>query len=87
MIRLTHRRCRTETTALDAEAEMLTAQVESLTDDLQAAEHALEEIIAACRDLEYAATEAAIPDELRERLLALAEVEQRAAEDVEVLTA
>jgi hypothetical protein len=68
MIRLTHRRCRTETAALDAEVESLTELAETLTDDLRAAEQGLDEVVAACRDLEYGVTEAVIPDAVRSRL-------------------
>ncbi|MEU3017167.1 hypothetical protein ABZ635_07205 [Nocardiopsis sp. NPDC007018] len=76
MIRFTHRRCRDEVTALDAEAERLTSeattltgQVESLTDDLQAAEHALDEVVDACQSLDYGlGDEVDIPEPLRSRL-------------------
>ncbi|MFJ9558389.1 hypothetical protein ACIRPH_31665 [Nocardiopsis sp. NPDC101807] len=83
MIRLTHRRCRHEVEGLadaalrqTARAETLAvrvenrdAKVEDLTDDLRAAEHRLDEITAACEDIEYAREDAVIPDLLREKLL------------------
>ncbi|MGQ4266436.1 hypothetical protein [Nocardiopsis changdeensis] len=82
MIRLTHRRCRIETAALDAQAQELNEEAEKLTtevdrledrcevlaDDLRATEHQVQEIIDACTNLGYGLTEAAIPDRVRERL-------------------
>ncbi|WP_306365979.1 hypothetical protein [Nocardiopsis sp. CC223A] len=82
MIRLTHRRCRTEAAALDAqahelneeaarlttEADRLNDRCEVLADDLRATEHQVQEIIDACTNLEYGLTEAAVPDKVRERL-------------------
>ncbi|MFE6305199.1 hypothetical protein [Nocardiopsis sp. NPDC057823] len=82
MIRLTHRRCRAEAAALDAQAQELNEEAEKLTtevgrlndhcevlaDDLRATEHQVQEIIDACTSLEYGLTEAAIPDRVRERL-------------------
>ncbi|MER6626031.1 hypothetical protein [Streptomyces sp. NPDC000931] len=80
MIRFTHRRCRNEAAALHDEADQL-------SDDLRAADHALAEVMEACRDLEYATTEAAIPNVLRDRLLQLREYELAAQDHVEVPTA
>lgn len=75
MFRLTHRRCRQENEGLAAaahhqteRAEGLAVKVESLADDLRAAEHQLAEIKAACEDPEYT-PEAVIPEYLREQLL------------------
>lgn len=83
MIRLTHRRCRHEAEDLAAAArrqaeraddlaaklEHQTTLVEHRGDDLAAAEHRLDEITAACADVEYARADAVIPDILREKLL------------------
>ncbi|MEE2055708.1 hypothetical protein [Nocardiopsis tropica] len=83
MLRLTHRRCRHEAEDLagaarrQAErADHLAAKVKDLAlklehrgDDLAAAEHRLDEITAACADVEYARTDAVIPGILREKLL------------------
>ncbi|WP_053619093.1 hypothetical protein [Nocardiopsis sp. NRRL B-16309] len=49
-------------------ARRQTERAETLADDLLAADHRAEEIEAACSDLEYALTEADIPNHLRDRL-------------------
>ncbi|WP_017584308.1 hypothetical protein [Nocardiopsis valliformis] len=83
MIRLTHRRCRDEAAGLAdvaarqttlaeglyIENEKLTGQVESLADDLRATEHAMDEVVDACKSLAYGlGDEVDIPDALRSRL-------------------
>lgn len=68
-MRFTHRRCRHEVEGLAQVARTQTEQVESLTDDLMVAKHAMDEVMAACTDVEYATTEADIPAVLRERLV------------------
>lgn len=88
MIRLTHRLCRSELASLAGETEQfetrndelgkeneqLTQKNASLVDDLRAAEHALDEVEDACKDLEYATTEATIPEALRSRLIDASEL-------------
>ncbi|WP_017590824.1 hypothetical protein [Nocardiopsis ganjiahuensis] len=83
MIRLTHRRCRDEASGLaDTAARQatlaeglyienakLTARNEDLADGLRATEHALDEVVDACRSLSYGlGDEVNIPDALRSRL-------------------
>ncbi|MFE0270475.1 hypothetical protein ACFWZ7_24955 [Nocardiopsis alba] len=73
---------------LETENADLVDQNSDLTNDLDAAEHGWSEIIAACRDLDYAATDAVIPTELRDRLMQLAALTEREPEpEVEFLTA
>lgn len=80
-MRFTHRLCRTEVDHLaqvartqTEQVEGLAERVESLTDDLRAAEHALDEVVQACQDLGYGLTDAAVPDALRDRLVDAAEL-------------
>lgn len=73
MIRLTHRRCR-------AEAEQLSTESDILADDLRAAEHGMDEVVDACKDAEYALTEASIPAVLRDRLTEADRLPDRTAE-------
>ncbi|RKR98961.1 hypothetical protein DFP74_6682 [Nocardiopsis sp. Huas11] len=56
----------------------LQARCARLEDDLDAAEHQVQEIRDACADLEYGLTEASLPDEVRERLVQLQEMQERA---------
>ncbi|MEU0237591.1 hypothetical protein ABZ234_07865 [Nocardiopsis sp. NPDC006198] len=67
-------------------------QLDEAEANLQAAEHQLGEIKAACEDIEYARTDAAIPEDLREKLLdaddrqfVLAE-HSRALDTIDILT-
>ncbi|MEU3020183.1 hypothetical protein ABZ635_22630 [Nocardiopsis sp. NPDC007018] len=76
MIRFTHRRCRAEITALDAESSALTTEVETLADDLRAAEHALDEVVDACESLSYGLGDEVIniPSALVDRLVDAADL-------------
>ena len=68
-MRFTHRRCRAETEGLADAAARQTENAENLAESLMVAEHAMEEVVDACTDVEYATTEADIPAVLRERLV------------------
>lgn len=74
MIRLTHRRCRHEIEGLADAAARQTENAQGLAEDLMAAEHAMDEVRVACGSVEYATTEADIPDVLRSRLVDAAEL-------------